>query len=289
VSVAAPPAAWAALDLDAGEADAELVGRIAAEIGSPGAELRPSGAGSRWRLYLPEGDPEALSARVRDCWCAWSPGRIDPAPRLVREPERDWGAEARRAFAGADAEPFWIGPPWLDPPRGRTPVWILPGRAFGTGLHPTTRLALRLLGGRRAEGARVLDVGTGSGVLALAALARGARQAVGLDVDRHALANASGNALLNAAGDGLRLVAGSLDALAPSAAFDLVLANLERDALLPLLAPLRRVVAPGGVVVASGLTLAQRTELLAASAASGLSAGDEREEGGWWAALLRPA
>jgi ribosomal protein L11 methyltransferase len=270
VSVAAPPAAWAALDLDAGEADAELVGRIAAEIGSPGAELRPSGAGSRWRLYLPEGDPEALSARVRDCWRAWSPGRIDPAPRLVREPERDWGAEARRAFAGADAEPFWIGPPWLDPPRGRTPVWILPGRAFGTGLHPTTRLALRLLGGRRAEGARVLDVGTGSGVLALAALARGARQAVGLDVDRHALANASGNALLNAA-------------------FDLVLANLERDALLPLLAPLRRVVAPGGVVVASGLTLAQRTELLAASAASGLSAGDEREEGGWWAALLRPA
>jgi ribosomal protein L11 methyltransferase len=304
VSAGAPPRTWSALDLDPAAADAELVGRIAAEIGSPGAELRSGAAGPRWRLYLPQGDPGAWSLRVRELWRAWSPAPAAPVLELVEEPERDWSGETRSGFRGADAEPFWIGPPWLEPPAGRTTVRILPGRAFGTGLHATTRLALRLLGRLPVRGARVLDVGTGSGVLALAALAHGAREAVGVDLDAHALANAAENAALNgAASDAwsgaahgrvgaappLRLVAGSLDALAPPAVFDLVLANLERGTLLPLIRRLRETLAAGGTLVASGLLAAQAPELLRAAAAAGLVAVDRRKEEGWWGAALRTA
>ena len=291
MTVAGPPRTHAALDLAASESDGDLVGRIAAEIGSPGAELRTMAAGSRWRLYLPQGDPAAWSARVRELWIEWAPAGGPPAatPDLVEEPERDWSDEARRGFGGTVIGPFWIGPPWLDPPAGLTPVRILPGRAFGTGLHATTRLALRLLALHTPGVARVLDVGTGSGVLALAALARGARRAVGVDVDPHALANAAENAGLNERGGRLRLTAGSADAFGPAARFDLVLANLEAAPLVRMLETLGRILGPAGTLVVSGITAGQRSAFLAAACGRGLVPVEETEEEGWWAAALRRA
>jgi ribosomal protein L11 methyltransferase len=137
--------------------------------------------------------------------------------------------------------------------------------------------------------ARVLDLGTGSGVLALAALALGAGRVVALDVDRHALENASENGALNAAGRRLRVVAGSLDSLSRRAAFDLVLANLETAILCPLLPRLATVLAPAGRLLVSGVTTAQRAAFLVAAEAQGFECRRRFSEAGWWGGELRRA
>ncbi|MBA2564026.1 MAG: 50S ribosomal protein L11 methyltransferase, partial [Gemmatimonadetes bacterium] len=132
---------------------------IAADIGSPGVELLESAPGipgvlqGRARLYFPEGDPAAAEARVRRLWSAYGGGagrgnargrpgaassRREPVFTPFAEPARDWGADGRCGFTGTTAGPFWIGPPWIDPPAGAIAIRINPGRAFGTGLHPTT-------------------------------------------------------------------------------------------------------------------------------------------------------
>lgn len=271
-------------------ADEEAVARIAAEIGSPGVEVREDGGGAvRYRLYFPEGAPPALTARLSELWreYACGDGRDFAA---FEERERDWWAAARESFTGMDVGPFWIGPPWIDPPPRRRTIRVNPGRAFGTGLHPTTRIALRLLLPRVAPETRVLDLGTGSGILALAALELGARDVLALDVDPDALLNARENAALNASASRIRLVAGSLAALAPgSHAFDLILANLEHTILRPLLPRLVSALAPEGELAVSGVTLAQRPLFLEAAGEEGLASREEAVEEDWWGAVLSSA
>ncbi len=301
--------------------DEERVSRIAAEIASPGVELREEGEVVRYRVYVPLAGSSSAARRLRDLW-----DELGGAPaatlRAFREPERDWGTEARRSFRGTAVGPFWIGPPWIEPPAERLAVRINPGRAFGTGLHPTTRIALRLLAGpagrRAAEpaerstrrvgrtashrrsrragqptagartltGARVLDLGAGSGVLGLAALALGATRVVALDVDPHALANAAENRALNKGSPRLHLIAGSLPALAPSLTFDLVLANLETAILTSLLPRLARLLSPGGRLMVSGVTREQHEGLLAVARGEGLRCRRRLSEVGWWGAQL---
>lgn len=284
--------------------DEELVARLAAEVGSPGVEQREAGEGVLYRLYFPSTAPREIARGLRARWLRLG-GAPDVAPRAFEEPERDWGA--RGSFRGTRVGPFWIGPPWVAAPKDRLAIRINPGRAFGTGLHPTTRVALRLLtsaapagdGGARERagargkrpaaplrGARVLDVGTGSGILAIASLALGASRVTALDVDLHALANAAENQSLNVGSGRLELVAGSPSALAPGREFDVVLANLEAPILVPLLPELGRALAPAGRLVASGVTLGQRLELVEAAARHGLRVRRAASESGWWSALL---
>ncbi|MFN2433671.1 MAG: 50S ribosomal protein L11 methyltransferase [Gemmatimonadota bacterium] len=266
--------------------DEETVARIAEEIASPGVEQREGADGVRYRVFFPEGPPLAFARRLRELWATYAGGEPPPLSPLTEE-ERDWADAGRRAFGGTEVGPFWIGPPWLAPPPNRSAIRINPGRAFGTGLHPTTRLALVLLLPRVAPQARVLDVGTGSGILALAALALGAARVTALDVDLHALRNARENALLNAAPERLLLVAGSAGCLAPGLhGFDPVVANLEHALLLPLLPLLVSALAPEGSLVVSGITLEQRDAFLTGAEEEAFAVHETAEEEGWWAAAL---
>ena len=149
---------------------------------------------------------------------------------------------------------------------------IDPGLAFGTGGHESTRLALDLLAALPRSlrvGARVLDVGTGSGVLALAALRLGAVHALGIDVDASAVSVARENALRNGLSRELDLVAGTLDGLRP-ASFDLVLANLLKRELLPLADEIVRRLGPGATLIVAGLLASEYKEVMAILAAKGL-------------------
>jgi ribosomal protein L11 methyltransferase len=138
--------------------------------------------------------------------------------------------------------PFWIGPPWIDPPGDVVPVVIDPGRAFGTGAHPTTRLCVELVA--ELEPQSLLDVGCGSGVLAIAAALRGFRPVVAVDVDPDAIDAARRNAAANAADVDVR----ELDATtAPLPETDVAVANVSLEvveALLPRL-PSRLAVTSG--------------------------------------------
>ena len=107
----------------------------------------------------------------------------------------DWLERWKRFHRPVRAGGLWIVPPWEDPPRGADFVLIDPGRAFGTGAHPTTRLCLELVS--ELEPGSLLDIGCGSGVLAIAAAKLGFAPVIGLDSDRHAVEAARANAAAN--------------------------------------------------------------------------------------------
>jgi ribosomal protein L11 methyltransferase len=165
-----------------------------------------------------------------------------------------------------------IAPPWAVPaPQAGVRVLVLePGRAFGTGLHASTSLVASLLEARAASllGQVVLDVGTGSGILSLAALALGAARAVALDVDPEAVAVARENAARNGLADRLEARVGSAgDA---GGRFAVVLANIEAKILGPLARDLTACVAPGGVLILSGILAGERGAMVARYEALGL-------------------
>jgi ribosomal protein L11 methyltransferase len=130
------------------------------------------------------------------------------APLVEEIRAQDWEASIRESYLPVEVGPgLWVVPAWSPPPSdpGAVVVLLEPGLAFGTGDHPTTRLCLRWLHAQRLGGRSVMDYGTGSGVLAAAALVMGAARAVGTDVEPLAVRAAAQNAALN--GVGARLTA----------------------------------------------------------------------------------
>ncbi len=169
-------------------------------------------------------------------------------------------------------------------------VTIDPGQAFGTGLHPTTRLALIGLerwsaAGRLGElprsGPGLLDVGTGSGILLLAAIALGASHGTGVDIDPLSVAAASENAARNGVAERVTISAGSLPIAAPA---PLVIANLVASLHIELAPLLVGAMAPGGRLLTSGMFTSRADEAIAALQAAGATFVERWEEGEWVAA-----
>jgi len=274
----------------AAPAEAEdMVAAVLAACGTTGAWI-PAPGDVRAYFRMPSPD---LERRFASCWCRLT-GEEPPFTLRVRPvPDEDWLAgywAAARPIRIGDR--LWIVPPDFEPDTAgpEAVVRIEPGLGFGTGEHPTTRTLLRWIHDA-GPFSRALDVGTGSGVLALAALAGGAKAAIGLDPDGLALENAARNRRLNRAW-GLALVRGSMDTVAPGARFDLVLANLDGPTLDRLFPALAGRVAPGGRLGVAGALGSERSTLLARSKAVGLVLLDERLDpdpapgGGWWSGWL---
>ena len=202
------------------------------------------------------------------------------------EPERDWVAEAAAlqrpvAVAGLVLDPH--DPPSAD--SGGRPRLHLPAeRAFGTGSHESTRLALRLLLGALPAGARVLDVGCGAGTLALAARRAGAGPALGFDLDPDAPFAAARNAARNGIG-GCAFWAGLLGGISRAARFDVVVANMLQEEVAPLLPGLASLLPPGGLLVTAGQLAAREGEFLALLGSTGLRPARLASEGEWLGTL----
>lgn len=197
----------------------------------------------------------------------------------------DWRDEWKRFFKPSRiGERFVVRPSWEPFDAGPDDLVIVidPGRAFGTGLHETTRLVIRELEQRVTPGVEVLDVGTGSGILSIAALMLGAGRALGIDVDEDAVEIAVENAAINGLADRFEGSATPVDAI--EARYPLVLANIEARVLIPLAAAIGARVAPGGVLILSGLLAGQEDEV------QGHYVGFERlaltREGDWVALTL---
>jgi ribosomal protein L11 methyltransferase len=189
---------------------------------------------------------------------------------VVSEPVADDWQERWRAFhRPVRIGPLWVGPPWERPPADAVPVVIDPGRAFGTGAHPTTRLSLELLLG--LDHGSLLDVGCGSGVLAIAAAKLGFGPVAAIDLDPAAVEATEANAERN--GVGLRV--GTVDALAvrlPPA--DVAVANIALDAVEAIVPRLE-----AETIVTSGYLEAERPAL------AGLRHRGRRTADGWAADL----
>jgi ribosomal protein L11 methyltransferase len=162
-------------------------------------------------------------------------------------------------------------------------VTVDPGRAFGTGTHESTRLLMAALDARVRGGERVLDVGCGTGILAICALKLGARDALCIDVDPDAVAVTRENAELNGVTDCVRADVTPVEDVPDS--YPLVLANIQANVLTPLAAPIAARVRPGGLLLLSGILVGQETEVLAAYPAFALEASPV--EGEWIALILK--
>jgi ribosomal protein L11 methyltransferase len=171
--------------------------------------------------------------------------------------ERAWMERFQPMHFGGE---LWVVPSWLAPPRPDAVNIVLdPGLAFGTGTHATTALCLSWLARHPPVNQDVVDVGCGSGILAIAALKLGARQALGMDVDPRALEVSRENAERNAVS--ARLTLGLPDALPDIPPADLVLANILAQPLITLAPRIIRLVKPGGTLILSGMLENQTAEV----------------------------
>lgn len=218
--------------------------------------------------------------------------------------DEDWAERSQAQLTPIQVGNLIVTPPWHVPsadspsvpsshPDSPTfsdtqRVVVLPSMGFGTGHHPSTRLCLRLLQKHLTPGHAVLDVGTGSGVLAIAARVRGANRVLGVDTDPDALTNARENIGLNRLDD-IDMVVADIGERSRdlTARFDVTFANLTGALLARAADALLGTLRPNGVVIASGYQLDERESVLAAFEAAGGTLIDEATELDWVGGVYR--
>jgi ribosomal protein L11 methyltransferase len=244
--------------LDVHAADSDLVTAAADAFAPTAVEER----GDVTRVFFAD-------AASRDAAAAELSTMFGVAVAPIEVPDEDWARRSQENLQPVTVgritivpEPF--GPSALQPcgPSARQPfvITIRPSMGFGTGHHATTRLCLAALQELGVAAATVLDIGTGSGVLAIAADRLGAAEALGIDTDADAIQSARENLLLNPAARRVRFEIADLQAAALAAA-DVVLANLTAGLLVRAADRLLAAVRPGGLLVVSGLHAFERPEV----------------------------
>jgi ribosomal protein L11 methyltransferase len=218
-----------------------------------------------------------------------------PSPtHLIEKPLKpeDWFESLKRHFGILDiGEKLIIKPSWISQPlpdSTRIVIELDPGAAFGTGLHPTTRLCLRRLEKHLKPGMSVLDLGTGSGILAIAAAKLGASFALGLDIDPVAVRVAQINAKSNRVEDTVQIKRGTLSLRAQrdyQQNFDIALANITARAIMDLSSGFFKILKPGGKLLVSGIPIQSVDDVLIrlAMAEFKIEAIDQQEE---WCVVL---
>jgi ribosomal protein L11 methyltransferase len=286
------------------EADLELCAALLAELGALGVEVQEPG------MLLMPGTPPLPEGRGR-CIAHFdersqaeeaAAGLADELPQLEVPPPleveaQEWSVAWRVFHKAMKVGPrSWVHPPWEKPEAapGEVCVSIDPGMAFGTGSHPTTSLCLERVDELLAErpGSDLLDVGTGSGVIALLAARLGAARICGTENDPVALVVAREGAAANGLAEGR--IAWELcdcDQLpAPyHRPYGIVVANILLNTLVLLAPQIARKVAPGGALVLAGLLAHQGDEAEAAYLAQGLLPHARKEQAGWVRVELRAA
>ena len=251
--------AWPALDIHVPSCDPQLTELVLAELDDfqPTAIQEPDDA-SRLRAFFTSAESRDAASRA----LASSFGKHLFVESIAVEDD-DWAARSQAGLRAITIGRIVVAPPW-DEKRGREgfspdsrenpsrPVFVIirPSMGFGTGHHATTRLTLKALQDVTLENRFVMDVGCGSGVLAIAAVKLGARSALGIDIDPDALDNARENAALNDSGDRVRFELGDFRDMSLDA--NIVMANLTGALLEQSADALAAIVKPAGVLIVSG-------------------------------------
>jgi ribosomal protein L11 methyltransferase len=257
---------------------------LALAIDDLGVLAVDDGAPGRWRIFFESSEARGAARAALGTSLA---GSVVIWPVDVED--EGWTTRVQEDLRAVRVGRLLVAPPWDLPsaPAG-TPsetlvVVIEPSMGFGTGHHQSTRLCLRLLQVTEVAGRRVVDVGTGSGVLAIAARRLGARDVVAFDVDPDAVASARANVALNGL-DGIEVVDADVAAVGIAAA-EVVLANLTMFLLRQQRAAVAGLVAPGGALIGSGFTVDQVGLVL--EAFPGFDVEERIEEDDWVGLVLR--
>lgn len=250
------------------------------------SELESRYAGvSRVKVYVED------SAAGRERLARWTEALgIEPETRTMAD--EDWENNWKRYYKPIPVgEGLLVLPKWEPEPEGNTRrvLKLDPGLAFGTGGHATTRMCLEFLEGLELDGARALDLGCGSGILGIGALILGCADCTGCDIDPKSPEAAADNAALNGiAPERYHMYVG--DVLSDrrlraklGSGYDIVLANIVSDVIIPLAPYARECVKPGGRFIASGIIEGRQDEVAAAIAAAGFEIRAHLTEDGWHA------
>lgn len=292
---------WVELTVEAHSEAVEAVSEIFGRLGR-GAAVRPTqliqDPGDELTVREDPSAPYLLTAHVRDDSAApaaiesteralWHLQAFGLGPigklRVARVDDSDWTEAWKRGYAPQRIGRIVIVPSWLDEPMasGELEIRLDPGMAFGTGLHPTTRGCLTLLQRIAPMPDRCLDVGTGSGILGIAALRLGAGRVLGLDTDPIAVTATTANAAVNGLTNSFEARQGTIDANPAEVPYPLVLANLVASVLVELAPALAANTAPGGTLIASGIIEPRGDEVLTALRAAGFELIDRLDDGEW--------
>jgi ribosomal protein L11 methyltransferase len=213
-------------------------------------------------------------------------------PEVATAPvaDKDWGEEWKKTWTSFPlGSRFFIIPSWLDTvcPPGRLPIFIDPGQAFGTGTHESTQLTLEAMERFIQPDGAIHDLGTGSGILAIAATMLGAQDVSGCDNDPIAIEVAQENVDRNAPGK-VHLAVSSIDAVADSSV-DLLLCNLTADVITALYDDIHRVLRPQGIAIFSGVLNFQAPGILQLASTHGHRLLEHTQRGEWSALVVRNA
>ncbi|HEV8597775.1 MAG TPA: 50S ribosomal protein L11 methyltransferase [Gemmatimonadales bacterium] len=205
-------------------------------------------------------------------------------------PEVDWRERWHEGLGPRRIGRLVVTPSWVAVGNGALTVVVDPETAFGTGEHGSTRTALLLLDRHLRFGDRVLDLGSGSGILAIAAAKLGAARATGIDSDPEAEPIAAANAERNGVAGSVRFLTADAATLVPLLApAELILSNILRSQNEALLPVVHAALAPDGRAIFAGMEQAERGEFLSALLPAGFQVFDEAVDAPWWAVAARPA
>jgi ribosomal protein L11 methyltransferase len=289
---------WVELSVSVKASEKEAVASILGQYGHGGTAIEEWGneaaaeKTSNIKAYLPhtrsyQEQKGQIEERLKQL-----PGNL---PLLLQErflkPE-DWLDSLKKHFKVLEAgESFIIKPSWAGNqafPSSRIVIELDPGAAFGTGLHPTTRLCLINLENSLRPGMSVFDLGTGSGILAIAAVKLGAASVLALDIDAVAVSAARNNFLINKVADYIQIRRGSLSERMRRVnknTFDLVLANITSRTISDLAGALYHVLKPGGQLIVSGIHPQGLDEVLIRLVMAGLKLQKIDNDGDWYATI----
>jgi ribosomal protein L11 methyltransferase len=246
------------------------------------------------RSYLPgSANAERVAARLHSDVVARTGETVEIGWEW--QADEDWAAEWRRGLGPRRVgERIIVAPSWSDPELRNDDLLVVidPQMAFGTGEHASTRGALRLLQRCLQPGDVVLDVGTGSGVLAIAAARLGAGRADAVDSDADALVNAYENVAANGVAERIVLAQTCVDAAyleARAERYDVITANVLSSVLLPLLPAFRRALRATGCLILAGILESECEVAVRAARHAGFTVQAEDREEEWWSGLLRSA
>ncbi len=257
-------------------------------------DLPADDGSSRVSFYAEEGaDETELLAKIKEALDDMSAYTDMGSGRITEEvsDEADWRDTWKAYFSSFSIGSLLIKPTWEKPPEhldGRILLEIDPGVSFGTGKHESTQLVIRQMQKYLHKGDRILDVGCGSGILSIAALKMGASQAVGTDIDEDCVRSACENLAVNRISEAqAQFFLGDLTRDAAlreqvgEAAYDMALANLLADIIIPMAPALYRALKEDGVLAASGIINFKEDEVRKALEQAGFFVCESTAQGEW--------
>lgn len=236
--------------------------------------------------YIPSPRWDNLKREQIERWLA----AHDQSTALIESVVQDqnWNKQWEETVAPVAVPPFIVKPTWHDVPREHEDLILLeidPKMSFGTGYHETTRLLLRMLPEYVHADTHVLDAGTGTGILAVAAAKLGAVHVDAFDIDPWSQRNALENVYLNGVEDAVNIYEGRIESV-PVATYDVILANINLNVVAGLMDDFSARLSTGGCLLVSGILLKDRERLLDAAGGKRIDFCAERIEGEWWAGVF---